>query len=194
MAIVQRRRSSLVGRAMTLDEFLKLPERKPYLEYEDGVVTQKMSPKGKHSRLQWTLSSAVNRETEPNRIALAFPELRTIIGGRAYVPDVAIYRWERIPRDPDGEVANEFEAPPDVVFEIASPGQSVTKLVRRCTLYVSNGVRVALLLDEKERTVLHFRPDRAVLALRGDDPLAIDDIVPGLTLTVHQVFGALRLD
>jgi hypothetical protein len=36
MAITQRR--------LTLEEFLKLPEEKPYLELIDGVVRQKVAP------------------------------------------------------------------------------------------------------------------------------------------------------
>jgi Uma2 family endonuclease len=37
---------------LTLDEFLKLPEEEPALEYVNGVVSQKVSPKGRHSSLQ----------------------------------------------------------------------------------------------------------------------------------------------
>jgi Uma2 family endonuclease len=33
----------------TLDTFLSLPEQKPALEYLDGEITQKMSPKLPHS-------------------------------------------------------------------------------------------------------------------------------------------------
>jgi Uma2 family endonuclease len=33
----------------SLDRFLRLPEQKPALEYLDGVITQKMSPKAAHS-------------------------------------------------------------------------------------------------------------------------------------------------
>jgi hypothetical protein len=35
------RPSEMVGRRLTIEEFLKLPEEKPYLELEDGVVVQK---------------------------------------------------------------------------------------------------------------------------------------------------------
>ncbi len=38
-------------RPIALAEFLALPEEEPALEYLDGVVTQKMSPKGRHGTL-----------------------------------------------------------------------------------------------------------------------------------------------
>ncbi len=37
---------------ITLDEFLKLPETKPYSEYIKGQIFQKPMPQGKHSQLQ----------------------------------------------------------------------------------------------------------------------------------------------
>ena len=190
----QRRRRAPVGQAMSLEQFLELPERKPYLEYEDGVVTRKMSPKGKHSRLQWVLSSFVNQRTESEKLALAFPELRTRFGGRSVVPDVSVYRWERIPRGPDGEVAHEFTVSPDIAIEILSPRQSVTKLVARCAWYIANGVEAALLVDEKDRFILLFRPGRPPLALRGEDRIPLDELLLGLEVTVQQIFDTLKLD
>ncbi|MCC7369737.1 MAG: hypothetical protein IT306_15005, partial [Chloroflexi bacterium] len=40
-----RFRSQWVGQHMSLQEFLALPEEKPALEFQDGVVTQKMAAK-----------------------------------------------------------------------------------------------------------------------------------------------------
>ena len=39
------------GRRMTEEEYLALPEEKPYLEYVDGVVLQKPVPDDLHGRL-----------------------------------------------------------------------------------------------------------------------------------------------
>jgi Uma2 family endonuclease len=77
---------------MTLAEFLALPERKPALEYEDGVVTQKVSPKGRHSVLQLAAANQINEQTVPSRLARAFPELRATFSTLSRVPDVAVYR------------------------------------------------------------------------------------------------------
>ena len=81
---------------LTLEEFLELPEEKPALEYENGVVTQKVPPQGKHAALQLAICELINRVARPTKIALALPELRATYGGRSRVPDVAVYRWERI--------------------------------------------------------------------------------------------------
>ena len=113
---------------------------------------------------------------------------------KSVVPDVSVYRWDRIERKPNGEVATDFTTPPDVAIEILSPRQSVTKLVARCAWYVSNGVSAALLVDEKDRLMLVFRPDRAPLPLRGDEAITLGDLLPGVDATVRQVFDTLKLE
>ncbi len=55
---------------LTLEEFLKLPETDPSLEYIKGEIIQKPMPKGRHSRLQGKLCAAVNQVTEEQKIAV----------------------------------------------------------------------------------------------------------------------------
>lgn len=98
----------LTRRHLSLEAFLRLPERKPALEYEHGEATQKVAPKARHSVLQTKFAEFVNRQAEPPKIAFAFIELRSTYAGMSRVPDVSVYRWERVPRDPDGRVANDF--------------------------------------------------------------------------------------
>ncbi|MBK7725654.1 MAG: Uma2 family endonuclease [Dehalococcoidia bacterium] len=40
---------------MTPEEYLALPEEKPYLEYVDGVVLQKPMPNEEHSRIAFRI-------------------------------------------------------------------------------------------------------------------------------------------
>ena len=179
---------------LSLQEFLALPEVKPALEYAEGRVTQKVAPQGQHSLLQGSLTEAINRITRPARLTLAFPELRFSGRRRAEVPDVAVYRWERIPRTPGGRVANRFTEPPDIAIEILSPGQSRRELREMCLGFVARGVRAVLLVDADRDAVTLFRPGQEPATLRGTDAVDLDDVIPGLRLTVETVLGALRID
>jgi Uma2 family endonuclease len=182
----------VLAQRLTLDEFLALPDEKPALEFEpDGRVTQKVSPKGKHSSLQGTLCELINRYAARDRIARAYSELRAVFGGAAYVPDVSVYRWDRIPRDPNGEVADDFRTPPDIALEIVSPRQSTNALVRRCLWYVGNSVNIALLIDPADRSVVRFFARAQAVALRDDDVIAVDEVLPDLKLTVNELFATL---
>jgi Uma2 family endonuclease len=185
MAIEQRRTS--------LDEFLALPEEKPALELEpDGTISRKMSPKGRHVRLQSRMVTLVESATRPRQVAYAFAELRTIFGGAAYVPDVSVYRAERIHWTASGEFPDDFTEPPDVAVEIVSPGQGVNTLVRKCIWYVENGVRLALLVDPGDRSVLLFRPSALPRALRGRDQIDLAEVLPGFNASVDDLFSALK--
>lgn len=184
---------AITQRPMTLEEFLELPEQKPALEYEDGRVTRKVSPKGQHSWLQFVLAELVNRFGGPRKLAMAFPELRTTFSNASRVPDVAVYRWERIPLTPDGKVADDFMEPPDIAIEIVSPRQSVTALVRRCLRFIEEGVIIALLVDPKDESVVRFGPNGSARALRGSDPIDLSEVLPGFELTAHDLFESLRL-
>lgn len=177
---------------MTIDEFLKLPEEEPALEFEDGTVSQKVSPKGKHSRLQSEFEDHVRHPSEARKLAMAFPEIRTSFSGRSYVPDVAVYRWDRIPRDADGSIANDFVDPPDIAVEIVSPQQSVTALVRKCVWYVDHGVKIAVLIDPDDESVFLFRPGQPPEVLGSNDRIALDEVLAEFDLTVRKLFDSLR--
>src|SRR5437868_5585497 len=97
---------TITQQRLTLEEFLKLPEEKPALEYENGVITQKVSPKTKHGILQFSLAERINGFSVPQKLAYAIPELRTTFAGRSTVPDVAVFRWERIGWDENDEFAD----------------------------------------------------------------------------------------
>ena len=178
---------------LTLEEFLRLPEEKPALEFEDGVVTQKVPPKGKHSGLQGEICELINQITRPGKLARAFPELRTTYGQRSRVPDIAVYRWERIPRDPEGQIGDDFRAIADIAIEILSPGQRVNRMVARCASFVEEGAGAALLVNPYRSEVHLFRPGTAPVILRRGDVIDLADIVPGLTLSISDIFDALIL-
>jgi Uma2 family endonuclease len=185
MAITQRR--------MTLEEFLKLPEEEPALELIDGWVTQKVSPKARHGRLQLALGSFVNGFGEPRRLAIALPETRVTFAGSSFVPDLVVFRWDRIPLDERGEILDDILIPPDIAVEIISPGQTVKELADRCRWYVEHDVEIALLVNTRNRSVTLFRRATPPLVLTGPDRIDLDSVLPGFQLTVEQLFSALSL-
>ena len=184
---------ALTGRRLTLDEFLDLPEEQPALEYLDGVVSQKVSPKMYHGRSQYKLAEGINQYGEPRRLAVAFTETRATFGGSSLVPDVGVYRWVNIPRRSDGKILNDSRTPWDAAFEIVSPEQSRRELEEKCRWYVANGVEVAVLLDPDREDGVRFGADGSRVELHGDDRIDPDTILPGFVLTLSGLFSSLYL-
>lgn len=182
---------SLATQTLTLDEFLALPETKPAAEFIQGDVAQKPMPQGEHSRLQYKLCSVINQVTEEPKVAFAFPELRCNFGGGSIVPDVAVFRWNRIPREVSGRVANRFFIPPDWAIEILSPDQSQTKVLGKLLHCSEHGTELGWLLEPKDESILIVLPDRRVRLLEGKATLPVLGGVE-LNLTVEQVFAWLK--
>jgi len=182
------------AKSISLEEFLKLPETKPASEYINGQIVQKPMPQGQHSTIQGELVTVINAATKANRIAWAFPELRCTFGGRSIVPDVAVFRWDRLPVNDDGTIANVFNAHPDWTIEILSPEQSSTRVVSNILHCIDHGCQLGWLIDPDEQLVQIYSAEKHLSSLENlEELLPIPDFVEDLRITVGQLFGWLRV-
>ncbi len=183
---------TIATQPLTLEEFLALPETKPAAKFIHGKVIQKPIPQGEHSLLQGKLSTAINQVGEPAQIAYAFPELRCSFGGESIIPDIAVFRWQRIPRQPSGRVLNRFPISPDWSIEILSPDQSQSRVLSNLLHCAQHGTELGWLIDPAEETVLIVWPDQRVQFLEGESPLPTLNGL-NLALTAAELFGWLIL-
>lgn len=181
-----------VAKPITLEEFLQLPETEPASEYIDGQINQKPMPQGEHSRLQGKLVTTINEVAEPPKIALALPELRCTFGGATIIPDVAVFRWERIPRTESGRIANRFESHTDWAIEILSPDQSQTKVFRNLLHCCKNGTELGWLILPDEAGIFVVHPNQRIELLEASSLLPVPSNID-LSLTVEQVFSWLNI-
>ncbi|MEH2379277.1 MAG: Uma2 family endonuclease [Nostoc sp.] len=174
--------------ALSVEEFLKLPETKPASEYFNGQISQKPMPQGKHSTLQVELASAINQVTKPQKLAYAFPELRCTFQGHSIVPDIAVFEWERIPLDAKGRITNKFEIPPDWIIEILSPEQSPNRVIRKITFSIQHGAKLGWLLDSDDESIMIFEPNKLPELKEKQDVLPVLSVLENWQLTVADVF------
>jgi Uma2 family endonuclease len=178
--------------ALTLEAFLQLPETKPATEYIDGHLLQKPMPKGEHSAIQTELATAINAALRQQRIARAFSELRCTFNGRSIVPDIAVYTWNRIPRQDNGAVANDFAIAPDWIIEILSPDQSQTRVTKKILSCLKDGTQMGWLIDLAEQSVFVYLPNQAAdFYDQPDAQLPVPEFAIDLQLTVQTLFGWL---
>ena len=179
---------------LSLGEFLALPETEPASEYINGKIIQKPMPQGKHSTIQRELSFALTLALRPTRIAQAFPELRCTFGGRSIIPDIAVFRSERIPCDRDGQVANTFNISPDWTIEILSPSQSQTRVTRNVIHCLNHGTELGWIIDPAESLIFTYSSGRSVAVF--EDPvesLPTPDFAEAIKLTPGEVFAWLQV-
>ena len=179
---------------MTLEEFLALPEDKPYLEYIDGRIEAKVSPRFKHSLISLRLMEHLNRWSGPARLGLALPELRCTFAGRSIVPDVVFLLREHIEIDSSGEPVDEIPRPPDIHVEIISPEQGMKKAREKLSHSTSHGCSLGWLIHPDKKTIDVYRPGRAAVRMAADGVLEGEPVLPGFRLPVAEVFAWLKLD
>ncbi|MEI6064828.1 MAG: Uma2 family endonuclease [Pseudanabaena sp. ELA748] len=136
--------------------------------------------------------------TEDKQIALALPELRCTFGDRSIVPDVAVFRWEKLPVNAEGEIENVFSINPDWVIEILSPEQAPMQVISNILHCLKHGTEMGWLLFPKERSILIFQRDRQPIEINinsnGDETLLGPEFSQNqLRLTANQIFDWLKL-
>ena len=178
--------------SLTLEAFLQLPETKPASEFIHGQIIQKPMPQGEHSILQVELCKTIDRVAEEPKVAKAFSELRCNFGGTSIIPDVSVFRWQRIPRSTSGRVANRFDLYPDWAIEILSPDQSQTKVLENLLHCSQNGTELGWLLHPDDESILVVFPESRVKFYRGEKPLPVPDGI-ALSLSPAEIFNWLAL-
>ena len=176
---------------MSLEEFLQLPETQPACEYIDGEIYQKTMPQGEHSRLQTRFSSTINQVGEPNKLAMAFTELRCTFAGTVVVPDIAVFQWSRIPRQANGRIENRFNIAPDWIIEILYSDQSDNCVIRKISFCLKHGTKLGWLIDPKDESVIIFQPNQAPESKSNDEILPVLSVLADWQLSAVDLFGWL---
>lgn len=103
-------------------------------------------------------------------------------------PDVAFVRRERLPVG--GPVCGYWPGAPDLVVEVISPNDLYTEVDEKVAEWLEHGTRLVFVVNPRRRTMAVHRPGQPVRILGVDDVLDGEDVVPGWTLAVRDLFQA----
>jgi Uma2 family endonuclease len=165
----------------SLDSFLQQPniEASPAWEFIQGQAQQKPMPTLFHSLLQRDLVNAVNQQTA---VYEAIQELRCVVPPMSPVPDIAIVKSDRL-----GNEDGPLQGAPDWLIEIRSPDQSTLDLQSKILHCLSNGTKLAWLIDIQRKQIWVWQNQELPLIYAGTDVLpSLDNI---LELTVDSVIA-----
>lgn len=169
------------GLRMSVEDYLALPETKPYLEYVAGVVLQKPMPNNDHSRLAARLAFHLTLHTQSAGGGHVGVEARTSVGPDFRLPDVSYWA----PGIPDGE-----DSLPTLAIEIRSPRQALSELRENCRFFRRNGVQACWLIDPARRAAEVFEGSVAGAAVPADGTLT-SSCLPGFELPLSDLFSVL---
>lgn len=101
-------------------------------------------------------------------------------------PDGMFFAKGRLPGDrpPEGTI----EIPPDIAIEVVSPYDNARNLEAKVQEYLEAGVRLVWVFYPDSSTVHVYRPGSSAARLGTDDTLEGEDVLPGFSVRVADVF------
>ena len=134
-----------------------LPPAKPALEWVNGRILQKVSPRRRHALAQSRFVAALDAWAQVRGCGMAGTEWEFRIAPpgedrRPLVPDVAYLSYERVPFDrlDDADIPR---VAPNAVVEVLSPGDHQADVEEKVRVYLACGTSVVFLVDTKAQTV-----------------------------------------
>lgn len=179
---------------LTLDEFLALPESKPYSEFVCGETYQIPMPDEDHSALQSILWLLIRQFLSGTPIGRVRVEWRCSFGPsgreRVFLPDVTFATHER--RAAPGRNERKFLwTAPDLAIEVLSPDQPAARFADKLHFYLLHGVRLVWVVDPDSRAIWVFRPGEDAQILRSGDTLDGGDVLPGFSASIDTIFAEI---
>jgi Uma2 family endonuclease len=171
------------------DDFLQLPDGDSY-ELVDGRLEEKKMG-AESNEITGRLFFALGRHVLAQRLGhlfvaetgfRCFPNRPRLIRK----PDVAFVASGRLVNEqtPKGDIP----LAPDLVAEVVSPNDTYEEVEVKVNEYLGAGVRLVWVVSPTAKTVLVRRPDKTCTALDVNDTLTGEDVLPGFTCPVAELF------
>ncbi|MPZ23104.1 MAG: Uma2 family endonuclease [Dehalococcoidia bacterium] len=174
---------------VTADELYAMGDDQRF-ELIDGELIE-MAPVGEpHGETLINLGSLLNRFVKERRLGKVVGGDIGVIVGRSpdtvLAPDVAFISTTRM--RPRGEAEGFLTSAPDLAVEILSPSNTSAEMAFKVSRYLAAGSRLVWVVDPKARTVVAYAPGREPLVFSAEANLTADDVLPGFTCRVAELF------
>jgi Uma2 family endonuclease len=182
------------GRLLTAADLAVLPSELPSgpvrYELDNGRLVILPVHSDAHGAVEVTLASELKVQGERQG------------AGKARCGGVGVILW----RDPDRVIGADalflantslpvrrspedyLETVPDLIVEVCDPWDTVPEIRAKVDDCLTAGVRVVWVADPETRTVTAHRPGRPPHVFTDEDPLTVEDILPGFRMPVRDVF------
>lgn len=102
-------------------------------------------------------------------------------------PDGSWVSPQRIP-EADRPYRGPYEVIPDLIWEVRSPGQSLSQQQEKMLEWIAAEVRLGWLIDPFQRTVWIYRANGEIQKLEDPAELSGEDVCPGLVIDMSLVW------
>ena len=178
------------ARLLSADDLLRLYSEGVRGELIRGVLCETMSTGELHGKVVTNLVIAVGVFVKADRLGTLLASDSGVRLERdpdtVREPDIAFTSAERLPLDAWNPGYSEVV--PDLVVEVASPGDSRRELNDKAQMWLRYGVRLVWVVHPNTRTVDVHPADGTAVTLAEDDSLEGMDVLPGFACLVSAIF------
>ena len=176
---------------LTADDLLRLYGKGVRGELIRGVLHEKMPSGVRHGKIAMLLGAKFVAHVVPAGLGHVFGSDSGVLLERnpdtVREPDLAYVSAERLPLDAD--LDGYCPVSPDLVVEIKSPSDSEREVDDQATMWLSHGVRVALVVNPETGTIRVRQPNLPAIMLTMDDTLDVGAVLPGFSCAVREILG-----
>jgi Uma2 family endonuclease len=105
--------------------------------------------------------------------------------GDVLSPDVSFVSTAKLPQGNEPQGFGKFA--PDLAVEIVSPNDSMTAIEDKVEIYLKNGTQLVWVINPKLHKATVHRADGTLAAVRGDDALDGEGVLPGFTCRLTDI-------
>ena len=182
---------AIQDRLYTAQELADMPDDGKIYELHNGVLVEVAGSKLQQSRLAAWLIHLLFSFIEQHQLGGAVTGADGTAALNKYntrIPDAAYISTERLKtQDMNGFI----QGAPDLAIEVVSPSNSGPEMQQRAGEYLGAEARLVWIVNPATRTVDVYRFDGTRTVLSGNDVLDGGDVLPGLALSLPEVFKVL---
>jgi Uma2 family endonuclease len=109
-------------------------------------------------------------------------------GGRLRIPDLSFIKRERLRNGLPERGWTGY--PPDLVVEVVSPNDDAGEVHHKVQVWLDGGVPLVWVVYPDDQQVVVHHPDRTSQTLAVGEVLTGEEVVPGFTVALAEVFAA----
>ena len=174
----------------TAEEFLLREDLTAPVELVKGEVLQMPPPFARHAQVCSNLAFHLQLFSRQHDLGHVLTNDACIITQRGpdtvRGADVCYISYAKVSKGPlpDGYLP----AQPELVVEVRSPTDRWKDILKKVVEYLDAGVMVVCVLDPTTETARIFRSDRDEEQLKNGDLVRFDDVLPGFSVPLKQLF------